>query len=811
MKYNYLFGFLLLCFPSFLFAQSWSTTGNAGINTTTNYLGTKDTNDLVFRTRAIERGRVSSAGVWRFGTATNYVSIDAAGSLSFAGTAAYKVTGNKYAFQFAGNPNYGLFFNSSQTQYEFRNGSAVPVFYINANNGNSVFSGNLKVGAYTLPATDGSSGQVLKTNGSGILSWSGDNGAAYTAGTGIGISGTTITNTAPDKTVTVTGSGATTVTGTYPNFTISSTNNNTTYTAGAGISISGNVISNTASETDPKIQTSALNAVPKWNGTALVDGSIYDNGNIGIGTTSPQQLLTVQSTAGYAFGVTDGSSLLSSFVNGDLVQFGTKTNQSFQLMANDGLDQFVLTPEGKVGIGTALPAAMLDVQGDAKARTLTIGSSATINKLTVSQDANIHGLTAGTGPSNNIQNTAFGAGALQQDTTGGANVAIGYQSLSANTTGNQNTGVGYQSLLFNTSGSANTANGYSALPANTTGYNNTASGTFAMRNNTTGYGNTALGRSALSYVTTGNYNTCVGYADYPLTDGIFNYTGIGYLTGSSASSSNMVELGNSDVTVIRGAVNFSTYSDERIKNNIKNNVPGLSFINLLKPVTYKIDLDKEAAIVYSGKQKEEGKTDYAGKNDLAKQLKTGFLAQEVEAAAKKLNYDFSGVVRPQNEHDLYSLRYSEFVVPLVKAVQELSRQNDSLKSAAGKQQQVNDDLQKQIDDLKASLVPGKTTAAADDRISTQTVELKGTALLEQNVPNPFTNTTVIKYYLPVNAGNAYLSFYGVNGTVLKTIRLSGNGNGSVTLKASELPAGAYRYSLLSDGKIIDTKQMVLAR
>ena len=49
---------------------------------------------------------------------------------------------------------------------------------------------------------------------------------------------------------------------------------------------------------------------------------------------------------------------------------------------------------------------------------------------------------------------------------------------------------------------------------------------------------------------------------------------------------------------------------------------------------------------------------------------TGFLAQEVETAAKSSGFDFSGVDAPKNDQDLYGLRYSEFVVPLVKAVQE---------------------------------------------------------------------------------------------------------------------------------------------
>jgi len=59
-------------------------------------------------------------------------------------------------------------------------------------------------------------------------------------------------------------------------------------------------------------------------------------------------------------------------------------------------------------------------------------------------------------------------------------------------------------------------------------------------------------------------------------------------------------------------------------------------------------------------------------------LHTGFIAQEVEAAAKKVGFNFDGVDAPKNEHDLYGIRYAEFVVPLVKAVQELTKQNEAL-------------------------------------------------------------------------------------------------------------------------------------
>jgi len=54
----------------------------------------------------------------------------------------------------------------------------------------------------------------------------------------------------------------------------------------------------------------------------------------------------------------------------------------------------------------------------------------------------------------------------------------------------------------------------------------------------------------------------------------------------------------------------------------------------------------------------------------SKTTQTGFIAQDVEKAAKKSGYSFSGVDAPKNDKDMYGLRYSEFVVPLVKGMQE---------------------------------------------------------------------------------------------------------------------------------------------
>jgi trimeric autotransporter adhesin len=50
-----------------------------------------------------------------------------------------------------------------------------------------------------------------------------------------------------------------------------------------------------------------------------------------------------------------------------------------------------------------------------------------------------------------------------------------------------------------------------------------------------------------------------------------------------------------------------------------------------------------------------------------------------------------------------------------------------------------------------------------------------------------------------------------NGKQLKQQHISSNGNGTLRVDASTLSSRTYNYSLAIDGKIISTKQMVLAK
>jgi hypothetical protein len=136
------------------------------------------------------------------------------------------------------------------------------------------------------------------------------------------------------------------------------------------------------------------------------------------------------------------------------------------------------------------------------------------------------------------------------------------------------------------------------------------------------------------------------------------------------------------VTSIGGPVGWTNFSDSRFKKDVNETVPGLKFIAKLRPVTYHLDVDAMADFLNTTDSLRLKDSDAMQSNILF----TGFIAQEVEQAANELGSDFSCVDKPKNKDDYYGLRYAEFTVPLVKAVQELSEQNAQ--------------LQKQIDELK---------------------------------------------------------------------------------------------------------------
>lgn len=91
---------------------------------------------------------------------------------------------------------------------------------------------------------------------------------------------------------------------------------------------------------------------------------------------------------------------------------------------------------------------------------------------------------------------------------------------------------------------------------------------------------------------------------------------------------------------------------------------------------------------------------------------------------------------------------------------------------------------------------------------TESVIVDKTALY-QNIPNPFTINTQIKYYLADDVTNASIYIYNMIGTQLKSYKLQQKGAGSLIINGNEFKAGVYLYSLVVDNKEVDNKRMIL--
>ncbi|MDB4664717.1 tail fiber domain-containing protein [Verrucomicrobia bacterium] len=217
------------------------------------------------------------------------------------------------------------------------------------------------------------------------------------------------------------------------------------------------------------------------NNTALF---LKNDGNVGIGTTSPGQQLHLTGS----------------------IRMPNTTSTTTGIIYKD-TSRFIHNYQHPTG-DTAVPAGLNTFVG-ISAGNLSMGSTATSVP---------HG----------SYNSGFGYQVLNSLTTGYSNTAVGFKAGNDITTaidstlvgmnaggnivnGSRNTFIGDDAGFLTTSGANNVVVGAAGLRLNTTGSNNTVFGTYALQVHTSPSGHTALGYFALSSLTTGSYNIAIGY------------------------------------------------------------------------------------------------------------------------------------------------------------------------------------------------------------------------------------------------------------------------------------------------------------
>lgn len=226
------------------------------------------------------------------------------------------------------------------------------------------------------------------------------------------------------------------------------------------------------------------------------------------------------------------------------------------------------------------------------------------------------------------------------------------------------------------------------------------------------------------------------------------------------------------------------YSDGRLKKNITGINNSLSIIKKLNPVNYNFDFE--------------------GNKNLALPVENqyGFISQEVQKILPEFTKtlihpakldDEGNEIYPKKE--VLGLNYNGFIALLTKGMQE--------------QQEHIETLEKQLDEQK-ELINALSQKSSNTTGINSINSIETGFQISQNEPNPFTYETVVKYTMPETVKNAFMVVYDLTGKQITTFTITEKGSSSLIITSEKLAAGIYIYSIVADGKVIDSKRMIVA-
>ncbi len=237
---------------------------------------------------------------------------------------------------------------------------------------------------------------------------------------------------------------------------------------------------------------------------------------------------------------------------------------------------------------------------------------------------------------------------------------------------------------------------------------------------------------------------------------------------------------------------YYTPSDARLKSNVQPLGSVLTKLNKLETATYNFRTSEYPNLY------------------LPSDLQTGFMAANLQEQFPNLVQDVTlpekihpktGVLISQSA-SIKVVNYMGMIPVLTAAIQEQQTQIESKNAAIETLKSQLTALESKVAAIEAALNNGSSA----ERLSNPT-----SAILEQNSPNPFNQSTTIKYFLPENSKNARLTVTSVTGVIVSDYVLKGKGNGQVTLNANEFAAGNYTYSLIIDGNVVSSKSLMLTK
>ena len=651
-------------------------------------------------------------------------------------------------------------------------------------------------------------------------SWSAVGGSSYTSGPGITITGSSI---AADSNIAIWNANklmGKTISSTAPsnkqvlkwNTTTSqwtpSNDSVVNYTASNGVSITGTVISgNYLAGTGISISGSTIKAdsnLAIWNSNKL-------QGN-NISTTAPsnKQILKWNSTTSQWTPSTDSTTTYTGS-NGVTVT-GTSIKGSY--IAGGGIS---------ISGATIKADSNNAVWNSNKLQGKNISTTVPANK----QVLKWNNTTAQWAPSNDSVTTYTGNNGVSVSGTvisgnysGGTGISISGSTINSSWTANglnlYNNNTGSTGI-----GKSNPNHGMDVKNAINTDSAYLINGTRMLSAN--GNGNLNVGRATGNSNTGGFHNTFLGDSADAIYNNLVNATAIGY--NARVGKSNTIVLGNNNVQVGIGSVIAPSYtlqmatnsaakpgsatwtiaSDARLKKNIKPYTDGLDVLNKINPVWF----------------------EYNGEAGMPTGQKfVGVLAQDIKKVAPYMvgNWEYqdkNGNKKEYLDYDANSLFY--ILVNSVKEQQkdindknaEIALQKEDinkLQSQLSTQQVQLDEQKKDIITLKQMMVDMMQCTGCSGSASSQVISPTNVAAsLDQNVPNPFSQNTVIGYYIPTLAKSAYIVVNTLAGVQIQSFRIESMGKGQIIMNAGILSAGEYVYTLVVDGVKVDSKKMIIVK
>ena len=293
---------------------------------------------------------------------------------------------------------------------------------------------------------------------------------------------------------------------------------------------------------------------------------------------------------------------------------------------------------------------------------------------------------------------------------------------------------------------------------------------------------TNKGRSYGVYAMAGNATSGWNYGVFGTINGNNNGAGI---FGSSVSQDGGVNTGDRFAGFFHGNVkatnsfygtSFITTSDYRLKNNIESLKAGcIDNVMELNAVSYNL----KQYIVDTGDTTTIPVNYYTDDPNLLEKTHYGLIAQELRSIYPDLVYE--------GADGYLSINYVEIIPLLIKSIQELKTELDYLTD------KTNNTLPKKVQE------------------NATTTEIHSSIILYQNNPNPFTENTEIKCFIPNHVANANLYIYDLNGHQVDSKIITEHGIVNIVIEGSSLDAGMYIYSLIVDGTMVDTKRMILTK